>query len=81
MLKKIDEVDVTLDDINKKYASLSEEANEKTRKLKKIWTMFNVAKSELADIEAENARETEAMLDNIRELQKNIQFKQMVIQR
>ena len=51
MRKKIDEVDVTLDDINKKYASLQEEAHEKTRKLKKIWTMFNVAKSELADIE------------------------------
>ena len=49
--KKIEEVDVTLDDINKKYASLQEEAHEKTRKLKKIWTMFNVAKSELADIE------------------------------
>ena len=70
MRRKIDEVDVTLDDINKKYATLQEEAQEKTRKLKKIWTMFNVAKSELADIEAENARETEALLDNIRELQK-----------
>ena len=51
MRKKIDEVDVTLDDINKKYATLQEEANEKTRKLKKIWNMFNIAKSELADIE------------------------------
>ena len=50
MRKKIDEVDITLDDINKKYASLQEEANEKTRKLKKIWTMFNVAKSELAGL-------------------------------
>lgn len=81
MRKKIDEVDVTLDDINKKYTSLHDEANEKTRKLKKIWTMFNVAKSELADMESENARETEALLDNIRELQKTIQLKQMVIQR
>jgi len=43
--------------------------------------MFNVAKSELADIESENARETEAVLDNIRELQKSIKLKQMIIQR
>merc|ERR1712227_1016869 len=79
MRRKIDEVDVTLDDINKKYATLQEEAHEKTRKLKKIWTMFNVAKSELADIEAENSRETESLLDNIRELEKSLKLKEMVI--
>lgn len=62
MKKRIVEADVTLEDINKKYSSLQEEASEKTRKLKKIWSMFNAAKSELADIESENAREIESML-------------------
>ena len=65
MKKKINEAEVTLDDINKKYSSLQDEAQAKTRKLKKVWTMYNEAKSELADIEAENARETEAMLGRI----------------
>ena len=62
MKKRIVEADFTLEDINKKYSSLQEEASEKTRKLKKIWSMFNAAKSELADIESENAREIESML-------------------
>ena len=35
MRKKIVETEVTLDDINKKYTSLQEEAQAKTRKLKK----------------------------------------------
>ena len=36
MRKKIVETEVTLDDINKKYTSLQEEAQAKTRKLKKV---------------------------------------------
>jgi len=81
MKKRIVEADVTLEDINKKYSSLQEEASEKTRKLKKIWSMFNAAKSELADIESENAREIESMLDNIRELEQSLQLKQLIIRR
>merc|ERR1711990_589236 len=81
MKKKINEAEVTLDDINKKYSSLQDEAQAKTRKLKKVWTMYNEAKSELADIEAENARETEAMLESIRDLQKSLQLNQMVAHR
>jgi len=81
MRKKIVETEVTLDDINKKYTSLQEEAQAKTRKLKKVWTMYNEAKSELADIEAENNRETESMLESIRDLQKSIQLSQMIVHR
>jgi len=81
MKKRIVEADFTLEDINKKYSSLQEEASEKTRKLKKIWSMFNAAKSELADIESENAREIESMLDNIRELEQSLQLKQLIIRR
>ena len=36
MRKKIEETEITLDDINKKYTSLQEEAQAKTRKLKKV---------------------------------------------
>ena len=37
-------------DIEEKYNSLQEEATGKTKKLKKVWTMFNAAKSELEDV-------------------------------
>ena len=40
MRKKIEETEITLDDINKKYTSLQEEAQAKTRKLKKVFTSF-----------------------------------------
>ena len=34
-------------DIEEKYSSLQEEANGKTKKLKKVWTMLMQAKSEV----------------------------------
>ena len=58
-----------------------EEAQAKTRKLKKVWTMYNEAKSELTDIEAENNREVEAMLESIRDLQKGLQLNQLITHR
>ena len=61
--------------------SIKEEAQAKTRKLKKVWTMYNEAKSELADIEAENNREVEAMLESIRDLQKGLQLNQLITHR
>ena len=60
---------------------IKEEAQAKTRKLKKVWTMYNEAKSELADIEAENNREVEAMLESIRDLQKGLQLNQLITHR
>lgn len=38
-------------DIEEKYNSLQEEAAGKTKKLKKVWTMFNTTKSELEDMQ------------------------------
>jgi len=38
-------------DIEEKYSSLQEEAAGKTRKLKKVWSMLQSAKSELADVQ------------------------------
>ena len=43
--------------------------------------MYNEAKSELADIEAENNREVEAMLESIRDLQKGLQLNQLITHR
>ncbi len=38
-------------DVEEKYSSLQEEAAGKTRKLKKVWTMLQSAKSELSDLQ------------------------------
>ena len=46
MRKKIEETEITLDDINKKNTSLQEEAQAKTRKLKKV----NITSSAIYDV-------------------------------
>lgn len=50
------------------YNSLQEEAEAKTRKLKKLWTKYKGAQAEIADMQAEFQREKEDILDTIREL-------------
>lgn len=37
-------------DIEEKYTSLQEEAQGKTKKLKKVWTMLMAAKSEVSEV-------------------------------
>lgn len=37
-------------DIEEKYTSLQEEAQGKTKKLKKVWTMLMAAKSEVSQV-------------------------------
>ncbi|KAK3728942.1 hypothetical protein QZH41_016806 [Actinostola sp. cb2023] len=66
-------------DIEEKYASLQEEAAGKTKKLKKVWTMLMSAKSEMADQQQEHQRETEDLLENIRELRRELQCQAMII--
>ncbi|XP_048589279.1 kinesin-like protein KIF3A [Nematostella vectensis] len=66
-------------DIEEKYASLQEEASGKTKKLKKVWTMLMSAKSEMADQQQEHQRETEGLLENIRELRRELQRQVLII--
>lgn len=74
-------------DMEEKYNTLQEEVQGKTRKLKKvlfiliiilfffkIWSLYMQAKAELKDMETENQREIEALLDNVRQLQKELMF-------
>lgn len=65
--------------IEEKYASLQEEAAGKTKKLKKVWSMLMSAKSEMADQEEEHQRETEGLLDIIRELRKELLLDTLLI--
>ncbi|XP_029703217.1 kinesin-like protein KIF3A [Takifugu rubripes] len=66
-------------DIEEKYTSLQEEAQGKTKKLKKVWTMLMAAKSEMADLQQENHREIEDLLENIRQLSRELRLQMLII--
>lgn len=59
-------------DIEEKYNSLQDEVAGRTRRLKKVWVQYVQAKADLADTNAEHQREMEAMLESIRQLQKEL---------
>ncbi|KAF6017971.1 KIF3A [Bugula neritina] len=66
-------------DIEEKYNSLQEEAAGKTKKLKKVWSMFNSTKAELEDIQQEHQREMEGLLDNVRQLSQELRLQMLTI--
>ncbi|XP_067948401.1 kinesin-like protein KIF3A [Watersipora subatra] len=66
-------------DIEEKYSTLQEEAAGKTKKLKKVWTMFSAAKSEIEDLQQEHQREMEGLLDNVRQLSKELRLQILTI--
>nr|XP_023698185.1 kinesin-like protein KIF3A [Paramormyrops kingsleyae] len=66
-------------DIEEKYTSLQEEAQGKTKKLKRVWTMLMAAKSEMADLQQEHQREIEGLLENIRQLSRELRLQMLII--
>ncbi|XP_064481967.1 kinesin-like protein KIF3A isoform X2 [Ornithodoros turicata] len=66
-------------DIEERYSSLQEEAAGKTKKLKKVWTMLMSAKAEMADLQQEHQREVEGLLENIRQLSRELRLNMLVI--
>jgi hypothetical protein len=65
--------------IEEEFGNLQEEAQAKTKKLKKLWTIYSEQKSELKDLLEEQQREREALLETIRELSKDLKLKNTVI--
>lgn len=61
------------------YGSLKEEEEVKTRKLKKLHTKFKSAQIEVADLQDEFQGERDAMLETIRDLQKQLKYSNLVI--
>jgi HPt (histidine-containing phosphotransfer) domain-containing protein len=51
----------------------------KTRKLKKVWNKFQAAQQEIKDLQEEFQQEREDMLDTIRELNKQLKLKQLLL--
>lgn len=66
-------------DIEEKYSSLQEEIQGKTKKLKKVWTMLMQAKSEIADLQQEHQREMEGLLENVRQLSRELKLQMTII--
>jgi hypothetical protein len=62
------------------FSNLQEEAAAKTKKLKRLWTMYTDQKSELKDLKNEQQREREDLLETVREMTNEIKLRQTVIQ-
>lgn len=62
-----------------KYSSLQQEAEVKTKKLKKLVAKLNEAKAEVRDVQSEWQREKEDMLDSVRDLTNQLKLKLMII--
>ncbi|XP_053573158.1 kinesin-like protein KIF3A isoform X1 [Bombina bombina] len=77
--KELEEKEQERLDIEEKYTSLQEEAQGKTKKLKKVWTMLMAAKSEMADLQQEHQREIEGLLENIRQLSRELRLQMIII--
>eukprot|EP00804_Cyclotella_cryptica_P010642 CCRYP_005465-RA/>CCRYP_005465-RA protein AED:0.33 eAED:-0.26 QI:227/0.33/0.28/0.57/1/1/7/0/2002 len=65
--------------LEEKYSSLAEEVVFKTKKLKKIWTKYQQAKTEIKDLETEFLEEKNAMVNTIRDLTKQLKLKEFII--
>ncbi|XP_065221800.1 kinesin-like protein KIF3A [Planococcus citri] len=61
-------------DAEEKYSSLQEEAAALTKKIKKAQSMLMSTKEELKDLCHENQREMEGLLENIRQLNKELGY-------
>lgn len=77
--RKLEEQEAEKVDIEEKYANLKEEAVGKTKKLKKVWSMLMAAKSEIADLNQEHQRETEGLLESVRNATKEDKYLQLTI--
>jgi len=63
-----------------KYSSLRDEAEAKTKKLKQLWSKFRAARVEIEDLKEEFAQEKEDLLHSVRELTRQVQLQNLVIE-
>ncbi|CAB3402209.1 unnamed protein product [Caenorhabditis bovis] len=66
-------------EIEEKYSSLQEESTAKTRKIRRAINELSEARAELKDMEEEHQRQVEAMLDDIRQLRKELLLNMAII--
>ncbi|KAG1676987.1 Kinesin-like protein KIF3A [Nymphon striatum] len=66
-------------DIEEKYSNLQEEAAGKSKNIKKVRMMLREAEAELNDMQQEHQREVEGLLENIRQLSRELRLKLLII--
>lgn len=64
--------------LEEQYASLQDEVDTKTKKLRKLWVKHKSASSDLCDLREEFQLEKDEMLETIRELRRQIQLKKFL---
>lgn len=65
--------------LEEKYATKQDEADDKTRKLKKLWQRLHLCQTEAHDIQEEFQCEREDMLDTIRQLSSQLKLKEILM--
>ncbi|XP_063683423.1 kinesin-like protein KIF3A [Bolinopsis microptera] len=65
--------------VEEKYGNLQEEAAGKTKKLQKINQMYKSAKAEITDMKQEHERRVETLLDDIKQLTKEMRLQELLI--
>ena len=77
-----EQLEVKLDQqiqMEENYASLQDEVDIKTKKLKKLWSKIESVRSEITDVQDEFRNERDDLLDTIRLLNREIAFKDTII--
>jgi kinesin family protein 3/17 len=77
--KQLDEKEEEKIQLEEKYANLNDEVQSKTKKLKKLRTMILKAESELNDIQTDHQRVKEALLESLREMNKDLKLQLNII--
>ncbi|XP_067000347.1 kinesin-like protein KIF3A [Anabrus simplex] len=78
--QQLQQKEAELIDIEERYSTLQEEAQGKTKKLKKVFAMLMAAKAELSDLQHEQQREMEGLLDSVRNLTRELKLQEAVIE-
>ncbi|CAG0888246.1 unnamed protein product, partial [Cyprideis torosa] len=65
--------------IEEKYSSLQEETAAKSKKIKKVHTELMGLRGELQDMRMEQSRAMEGLLDNVRQLSRELQLQKMIM--
>ncbi len=71
--------EVEREGIEERYSNLQEEAAAKTRKLKKVFQLHQTSKAELADLQADQQREMEGLLESVRALSRELRLHMLVV--
>jgi kinesin family protein 3/17 len=77
--RKMEEMEEAALHENQKFDNIQEELENKTDKLKKLFSKYQRMKSELRDIQVEFERDKEEMLDQIRGLNREVKLKEIVV--